>query len=207
MDGTLIKCKSSWELIHEKFGTVDEAKAALREYDEGRISYSEFMARDIGAWVRKRGRVHVRELEEIFSDFKLVEGAREVAKALKEMGLKIVIITAGIDVLAEKVGREVYADRVFSNRLKTDEEGYLLGEGVEVVDPRRKDTILENVAVEENVPLEETVAVGDTVYDLGMLKKAGLGLYLGDEIRVACARIRKISSLHEILDYVRGINF
>lgn len=204
MDGTLIKCKSSWELVHEKFGTIEEAKEALEEYRQGRISYKEFMVRDISSWIKKKGKIHINEIEEILSNFELVDGAKEVAKALKRMGLKIIIITAGIDILAEKVGKEVYADKVFSNRLKTDSEGYLVGEGIEVVEPRKKDRVLETVSKEENVTLNETIAVGDTVYDLNMLKKSGLGLYFGDKNEIVNTRIHKIDSLHEILDYVRG---
>ncbi len=204
MDGTLIKCKSSWELIHKKFGTTEEAKKALEDYRQGRISYKEFMIRDISSWMRKKERIHIKEIEEILSNFELVDGAKEVARELKRMGLKIVIITAGIDILAEKVGIEVYADKVFSNKLKIDGEGYLVGEGIEVVEPRRKDKIIETVSKEENVPLNETVAVGDTVYDLNMLKKAGLGLYFGDKNEIVDTRIRKIHSLYEIIDYVRG---
>ncbi len=204
MDGTLIKCKSSWELVHERFGTVEGAKRTLREYSEGKISYKEFMRRDIGLWISKRGKIHARKIEEILSEFELADGAKEVAGKLKDMGLKIIIVTAGIDILAEKVGKEVYADKVFANKLKTDFEGYLLGDGVENVDPRRKDRILEIVAREENVLLDETVAVGDTVYDLEMLRKAGLGLYLGDRCEIMDAKIHKIGSLYEILDYVEG---
>ncbi|MBC7091843.1 MAG: HAD-IB family phosphatase [Nitrososphaeria archaeon] len=204
MDGTLIKCKSSWELVHERFGTVEEAKRTLKEYDEGKISYKKFMRRDIGLWINKKGKVHVREIEEILSRFELADGAKEVTGKLKDMGLKIIIITAGINLLAEKVGVEVYADRVYANKLETDGEGYLVGEGIEIVDPKGKDIILETVAREENVLLEETIAVGDTVYDLEMLRKAGLGLYLGDRYEIRDAKIRKIGSLYEILDYVKG---
>lgn len=204
MDGTLIKCKSSWELVHKKFGTIKEAKRALEEYRQGRISYKEFMIRDISSWMKKKERIHIKEIEEILSNFELVDGAKEVAKELKRIGLKIVIITAGIDILAEKVAKEVYADKVFSNKLKTDSEGYLVGEGIEVVEPRRKDKILETVSKEEDVSLNETIAVGDTVYDLNMLKKAGLGLYFGDKNEIVDTRIYKIHSLYEIIDYVRG---
>ena len=53
------------------------------------------------------------------------------------------------------------------------------------------------------MPLEKTVAVGDTVYDLNMLKVAGLGLYLGDAENLGYYNIKSIHSLQEILDYVR----
>lgn len=204
MDGTLIKCKSSWELVHRKFGTIKEAKKALEEYKQSKISYKEFMVRDISSWMKKKERIHIKEIEDILAKFELVEGAKEVTGTLKRMGLKIVIITAGIDLLAEKVGKEVYADKVFSNKLKTDSEGYLVGDGIEVVEPRKKDKILEIVSEEENISLDETVAVGDTVYDLNMLRKAGLGLYFGDKNEIVDTRIHKISSLYEIIDYVRG---
>jgi len=203
LDGTLIKCKSSWELVHEHFGTLDKAMKALEEYRVGKISYQEFMVKDISSWMEKKKRIHIKEIEEIVKDYELNAGAKDVVTELKRRGLKVIIVTAGINLLAERVGKNFNADIVLSNRLRVDKDGYLVGRGIEEVDPYRKDELLKEISTKEGVPLEKTVAVGDTVYDLNMLKVAGLGLYLGDAENLGYYNIKSIHSLQEILDYVR----
>jgi len=202
LDGTLIKCKSSWELIHERFGTLDQARKALEEYRVGKISYEEFMVKDIASWMKKKKRIHIKEIEEILKDYELNTGAKDVVLELKHRGLKVTIVTAGINLLAEKVGKQLNVDAVLSNRIEVDKDGYLVGKGIEGVDPYKKDELLKKVAKKEGVPLEKTVAVGDTIYDLNMLKTAGLGLYFNTE-NIECGNIKSIHSLQEILDYVR----
>jgi len=203
LDGTLIKCKSSWELVHKHFGTSDKARKALEEYRVGKISYQEFMVKDISSWMEKKKRIHIKEIEEIVKDYELNAGAKDVITELKRRGLKIIIVTAGINLLAERVGKNLNGDIVLSNRLEVDKDGYLVGRGIEEVDPYRKDKLLREISTKEGVPLEKTVAVGDTIYDLNMLKAAGLGLYLGDAENLGYYNIKSIHSLQEILDYVR----
>ena len=45
-----------------------------------------------------------------------------------------------------------------------------------IVDPKRKATLLEEIASTENIPLRQVFAVGDGANDLLMLNKAGLGI-------------------------------
>ncbi|MEM3404243.1 MAG: HAD-IB family phosphatase [Nitrososphaeria archaeon] len=202
LDGTLIKCKSSWELIHKQFGTVQEAKRALEEYRLGKISYQQFMVRDISSWLKKKKTIHISEIKEILKDYEFNKGARETVSQLKERGLKIAVLTAGIDILAEDVGKQLNADIVLANKLEVDKKGYLTGKGIEFVDPYRKDQVLISVSNKENVPLRETIAVGDTIYDISMLKTAGLGLYFGNKGDIKNCNIKPIHSLKEVLNYL-----
>jgi len=204
LDGTLIKCKSSWELVHEHFGTLDKAKKALEEYRVRKISYQEFMVKDISSWMKKKKkRIHIKEIEEILKDYELNTGAKDVVSELKRRGLKVIIVTAGINLLAERVGKQLNVDAVLSNRIEIDNDGYLVGRGIEGVDPYKKDELLKEVSMKEGIPLEKTVAVGDTIYDLNMLKTAGLGLYFNNTENVEDSNIKSIHTLQEILDYVR----
>lgn len=203
LDGTLIKSKSSWELVHEHFGTLDKARKALEEYRVGKISCQEFMVKDISFWMEKKKRIHIKEIEEIVKDYELNAGAKDVVTELKRRGIKIIIVTAGINLLAERVGKNINGDIVLSNRLEVDKDGYLVGRGIEEVDLYRKDKLLREISTKEGVPLEKTIAVGDTIYDLNMLRVAGLGLYLGDAENLGYYNIKSIHSLQEILDYVR----
>lgn len=202
LDGTLLECKSSWELIHRRFHTMEDARRSLEQYRLGEITYGEFMVKDILSWLRKKPKIHIEEIEEALSDYKLKSDAEEVIAELKRRGLKVIILTAAIDLLAEKVGRQLRADAVLSNRLQVDRYGYLTGKGIEAVDPYKKDEAMKRISREQSVPLEETIAVGDSIYDLNMLEAAGLGLYFGNTEDIKSQKIRPIHTLHEILAYI-----
>jgi phosphoserine phosphatase len=202
LDGTLIKCKSSWELVHEKFNTLPEARKALEEYRIGRITYQEFMVKDVSSWLRKKKSIHISEIEKILDNYELNEGAENTISEIKRKGIRVVILSAGINLLTEKVGQRLGVYKVFSNRLEVDHLGYLTGRGIEVVDPYRKDILLRNTCKIENLPLHETVAVGDTIYDLNMLMTAGLGFYFGNAEDIKHKNIKAIYSLEEILTYL-----
>lgn len=179
MDGTLIKEKSSWEKLHRHFGTLHEAEGALRDYVEGRISYEEFMRRDIACWPKP---LHISEVERLLLDYELADGAVEVVRELKAMGMRVAIVSAGIDILANDVASKVGADAVLANGLAIDSNGYLTGEGIKRVDPLCKDKALEEAVEKLGAEPAETVAVGDTRFDASMLRRAGLGIALrGDE--------------------------
>ena len=195
LDGTLIKCKSSWELVHKRFGTLANAKKVLEEYQVGKISYEEFMAKDISSWLGKKKKIHINEIESLLSDYELNNDAKEVISELRRRGLKVIIITACINLLAEKVGRQLGVDVVLSNKLQLDDKGYLTGKGIEFVDLIKKDELIKKVAKREHVALQQTIAVGDTIYDINMLKAAGLGLFLGNTEDIKAHNIKAIHSL------------
>jgi phosphoserine phosphatase len=203
LDGTLITCRSSWQLIHQRFGTLDQAKKSLEEYRSGKISYQEFMVKDTSSWLNKRGRIRLKEIEEILSKYRFKSGVKDVILNLREKGLSVIIVTAGLNLLAEKVGKELGADVVLSNRLRVDSQNFLAGGGLDIVDPLKKDMLLKKVSEERRVPLRETVAVGDTVYDLTMLQAAGLGLYFGKVRDIKHSNIKPIRNFYEILDFIK----
>lgn len=200
MDGTLVKEKSSWEKIHRHFGTVHEARKALRDYAEGKITYEEFMRRDIACWPKP---LHISVVERLLLDYELVDGAAEVVRELKEMRLKVAIVTAGIDILANDVASRVGADVVLANGLEVDGRGYLTGGGIERVDPLRKDLALEEAAKMLGAAPEEAVAVGDTRFDASMLRRAGLGVALRGDKELEMIADVVIEELGELPHVVR----
>ena len=200
MDGTVLEHNSSWVAIHRAFGTEDKGAASLKLYTEGKISYREFMRRDIASWPRG---VRREEIEEILSGYKLRREAPGVMEELREMGMKTALVTSGIDMLAKEVATDLKMDYMVANGLKFDKEGVLLPTGVGRVDPTRKDLAYRRLLRRVGVRAEESIAVGDTVYDLAFLKTAGLGFMLAHTTRVPDPEIIHVDSLREILDHVR----
>jgi hypothetical protein len=50
LDGTLTVEVSSWQSLPRFFGTERSGEVGLKDYELGKISYEEFMRRDIACW-------------------------------------------------------------------------------------------------------------------------------------------------------------
>jgi phosphoserine phosphatase len=184
MDGTLITWNSCWGAIHRYFGVEAMAARNFEAYRRMEIDYAEFMRRDIGLW---KPRPHISLIDKILSNFELAHNVQEVVGEIRRRGYFTSIITAGIDLLAQRVGKKLGIDIVVANGLAVDEKGYLTGEGILRVDPSLKHEILEKIAKELNLTLAECVAVGDSRYDVNFIRSAGLGVAVGGDEELAKA--------------------
>lgn len=188
MDGTLVEEPSCWRTIHRHFGTEEAASKNLGAWERGEIDYSEFMRRDIALW---EPTPHISQIEEILSGFNLVPNISEVSSELREEGYEIAIVTGGLDLLADKVARELKIPHILANGLRVDDDGFLIGEGILRVDPLRKDEALKELIDELGINMSECVCVGDSKYDISLLKRTGMGVAIGSG-----------SSLAEVADVV-----
>jgi phosphoserine phosphatase len=199
MDGTVLQHESSWVAIHRHFGTTREGEASLKLYSEGKIDYREFMRRDISSWPRGVTR---KEIDRILSGYKVREEAPYTLEELRKRRIKTALVTSGIDMLAQKVARELRIDFWVANGLRFGADGVVAPEGVGRVDPTRKDVAYKKLLRAIGIPRERTIAVGDTIYDLAFLKSAGLGFMLAHTTRVSDPGIIHIVKLSEILDHI-----
>lgn len=172
MDGVLTEEASSWNKIHEYFG-VENSKD-LEEYTMGKINYREFMRRDIVKWPK----VHISEIEKIFlgSKPKIIKGAKKTINELKNKEYKIGLVSAGLDILANKIGNYLDIDYILANGLEIDRDGNLTGEGICRVELLRKDKTLVNLSKKIGVPLSKLAAIGDSKYDISMLELADFSI-------------------------------
>lgn len=167
-------------------------------YTEGKIDYREFMRRDISSWPRGLTK---SEIQRILSGYKVRAEAQPTIDELKRRGIKTALITSGIDILAEKVAKELSIDYWLANGLRFDKNGRVLSEGVGRVDPTRKDLAYLKFLARIGIPSKRTIAVGDTVYDLRFLRSAALGFMLAHTTRVSDPKIIHIEKLHDIFDH------
>ena len=202
MDGTLVVEPNSWEIIHYHFRVMEKAAENLKAWERGEIDYPEFMRRDISLW---KPRPRISQIEEILSDFKLAPNASEVVRGLHEKGYQVAIVSGGVDILAQKVANRLGIEYVLANGLETDGRGYLTGEGIFRVDPRRKHEALKGLTDRLGIRMGECVGVGDSKYDIGLLKNVGMGVAIGkDEVlaRVADVVIEDFEDFGMLLDYL-----
>jgi phosphoserine phosphatase len=161
LDGTLTPVDSLWRYLHEALGTWDHGKAAAQRYRNGEISYREWAESDAKFWAG----APLPRLERILDGIPYREGAKDVFMALKERRVRIVILSAGLSILAEKAARELGADLALANELRAY-EGRLTGEITVKVAVDNKDKLVRELASTLEIPLREVALIGDRGMDL-----------------------------------------
>jgi len=179
MDGVLADSISSWKSIHDYFGTSNEK--SVDDYLRGDIDDLEFIKKDVSLW-RTNGSLTTKNvIQNILFDIPLMEGAEECISFLRKNNIKTAIVSAGLDILAEKVAEELGIDYVFANGIKQDETGKLTGEGTLQVQLIYKDKNVKDLAEKLNIPLEKCAAIGNSCFDVPMFETAGLGIAFNPE--------------------------
>ncbi|ODA83601.1 hypothetical protein RJ55_02116 [Drechmeria coniospora] len=115
---------------------------------------------------------------------RVTEGARELIRALKRLGVKTAVLSGGFQPLTSWLATDLGIDYAFANHVVVA-DGKLTGEteGTIVGRERKRDLLVE-IAAKEKIDLSQVVAVGDGANDLLMLEKAGLGVAWNAKPRV-----------------------
>jgi phosphoserine phosphatase len=199
LDGTLVTDKSSWWKLHKYFGTYKSSLKNMTDYEQGEITYDEFMRLDIGLW---KPQPHINTIREILLDYTLTLHTKLVAKILNERGYSLFIVTSAPDILADAVARELGILHLASNGLIFDEKGYLTQNVVFNVDLVKKENAFAALIAKEGLKCDECIAVGDSKYDRGFLRKAGLGLAFNpDEVLLKEAKF-VINDMKKLLEFI-----
>ena len=105
MDGTLLRPKSSWQLLHDHFGT--DNREMLARYLRHEVSDTEFVARDLELWAAANGGpVDAATVNRALDRAEPLPGAAEAVAGLHAAGVVTAIISGGIDYLAQKLAAE-----------------------------------------------------------------------------------------------------
>jgi phosphoserine phosphatase len=179
MDGVLLDTVSSWRYIHEHFGTTN--KRSIIPYLQGDIDYLEFIRRDVSLWKTNGESVKLTTIQNILYSIPFIKGVNECISYLKKHKIKTAIVSAGLDILAEKVAKDMKIDYTFANEVKVGNDGRLTGEGVLHVELTHKDKNVKDLAQELHLSLDECAAVGNSCFDIPMLEVCGLGIAFNPE--------------------------
>jgi phosphoserine phosphatase len=172
LDGTLTTERSIWEYIHVKLGKwYGYAEEYQRRFLQGKISYRRFCELDAQVW---RG-MKVDQLRDIVRTVPFNPGVDELTSLLKDLGLKLTLISSGLDVLSEWVEEKYGFDYGVSNRL-LHEDGILSGEVEIKVHYDRKAEWVRNIMDMFGVRSDEIIAIGDSAGDMEMFEMAGFSI-------------------------------
>jgi phosphoserine phosphatase len=171
MDSTLIRIEVIDELARA-YGVYDEVAAITKAAMRGNLPYEESLQQR----VKLLAGMPLEQVTRIATDAPITEGAEELLRVLRGLGLKTAVISGGFSIAADALRVRLGLDYAYSNQLEV-KGGKLTGRVLDpIVGPQRKADLLDAIAQREGIALEQTIAVGDGANDLLMLEKAGLGI-------------------------------
>ena len=174
MDGVLVDIESSWVYVHRHFEVNNEH--SLKSYLRGEIDDLEFIRRDVELWLDKDPSLTLDRIRLILSTAPFMKGARETIAALKDNGVRTAIVSAGIDLLAERVAIDLRMDMFYANGFAADCSGRLTGDGILNVRLDQKGEKVRAIADLFDLDSDDIASVGNSRYDIPMFEVSGLGI-------------------------------
>lgn len=205
MDGTLVDVASSWAEVHRHFG--ESNSAALELFVNDRIDDREFIRRDIELWWKHDPQLTSEKVRKILDGVPLIPGATELFEALHAEGVTTAIVSGGIDLLAERIGRELGIPHVLANGFEVDGTGRLTGGSVLRVPIKRKGEVVRDLQRRLGFSKAESAAVGNSDIDVAMFRECAKGvafLPADEHIRTHATHVITSPDISECLPYLLG---
>ncbi|MBS3794372.1 MAG: HAD family phosphatase [Candidatus Thorarchaeota archaeon] len=171
VDGTLTTHSSIWWRLHEHFGTEKKGQKYFDRYFAGEIDYDQWAELDASLW---KGQA-IDDARELVQSSELTPGAIETVESLRNDGVKLGIVSGGLDIAANHVGKNLGIDCVMTNRL-LHRDGRITGEVDVQVGWGAKGTIIRKIAEHFDVSLEHTAYIGDGRNDVSAFSHVGLSI-------------------------------
>lgn len=203
MDGVLVDAESSWVHVHKHFGVNNDH--SLYAYLRGEIDDLEFIRRDINLWREKDPHISSEKIRAMLSDVPMMPGAAEAVRTLRKRGYKTAIVSAGIDLLAERIAAGLGIDYYLANGLITDDKGALSGEGIIRVRLMDKGDAVKTLIESAGASKRGTTSVGNSRYDISMFEASGFGIAFApsdSEISTKADAVVKDKDLRGILKLI-----
>lgn len=187
MDGTLLTDKGIF-VIAEKKGFKDKLINILRNDN------MEFYERSLEVAKLLKGQ-NKKEFLEIFRTVPFQENIKDIIKELRKKNIKTAIATDSYQFLADDLKQRLNIDYAFANNLLTNNDiitGELEIQNKNLIKDLNgriysicKSDVLEKLCIDLSITTDEAIAVGDGRVDIGMIKKAGLGIAFNalDEVK------------------------
>ena len=165
-DGVLVDSVSSWKTLHDYFGTDNSLN--LQRFIKGELTDVEFMRSDIQMWKEIKDPIFRDELFRSYSGVKIMPGAKELIEELKEAGIFVAIVSAGVDLFVSSIAAMLKVDDWIANGFKFNEDDTLSDEGVCRLHATKKDVVIEKILNMHGFDAKDCVSVGDSEMDLSM---------------------------------------
>lgn len=169
VDGTLKQAESPYQYLHERLGVAHLAAGHRELALAGKISYGEWLARDVALWTGQP----VEKVRRLLAANPYLPGAPELLRALKAAGVVVALVSAGFTLNTSPVAAEFGIDYVLANELGSA-RGILDGTAINHVPEGGKAAFACSLMAALDIPPERTLAAGDTHGDLELFDCAGV---------------------------------
>lgn len=169
VDGTLKQAESPYQYLHERLGLVHLAAQNRELALAGRISYGEWLYRDVALWAGQP----VALLQRLLAEIPYLPGAPELLRALKQAGVIVALVSAGFTLNTDPIMAEFGLDYALANEL-TCTDGVLDGNAINHVPEGGKAAFARALMLRLGIPPQQTLAAGDTNGDLELFDCAGV---------------------------------
>jgi len=201
LDGTITKVNSIWKFIHDQLGVTEMANKYKEMFFKGEITYDRWALLDSSLW---KGHKY-SEIKRMANErIELMDDVELVVKTLKEWGYVPIVISAGLDIINERL-KDVGFEIIFSNKLKVVNDT-IIGGLTESVAFDNKDEILEKFVEKLNIGMLNCAAVGDGFNDVKLFKKVSVGVAVNptsEELEKIADVVIKGDTLKPLLDIFR----
>lgn len=171
LDGTLIE-KEIIDEIAKRANVEDIVKKITKDAMDGKIKFKEALKKRVELLKGMPEKI----LIEMAEDLELNKDTEELIYRLKELGYKIAIISGGFKIFTDKLKEKYPIDYAYANELEV-KQGKLTGKiKGKIIDAKRKESIMKEIAKQEKISLNDVIAIGDGANDRFMIKGAGLGI-------------------------------
>lgn len=146
--------------------------------------------------------------DELKLKLNITNGAKELCRALKKLGVIMGVCSGGFIPLASFIKEQLGLDYAYANNLGVDDASKLDGTTFgPIVNGDMKAQLLEEIAEKHNIDTRSAVAVGDGANDLKMMSVAGWGVAWNakPKVRKEAPCSLNTKSLQDIL-YIMGFN-
>jgi len=162
-------------VLNERFtGTAEHNKERYALYREGKLSYAEWVALDVGGW-REAGALR-DDLIAGLAPLRLVTGAREALNALRDAECRLLAVSGTLDLMLDHLLPDHPFHEVYCNHIGFDEEGRITHWNATPFDMQGKAQLLRAVALREGIPLARCAFVGDSSNDVWIAREAGFSI-------------------------------
>jgi len=200
VDGTLIKVRSSWQFLHEKLGTWDRGKKYAEQFFQGLITYEDWARLDASLWRD----LPLERIQRIVDNIPYTEGAQDVIATLRRSGFKVILLSAGLSLVTDRIQREIGVDDSLANELIV-ERGLLTGEVKVKVSFHNKDEVLGYILQKFDATMRKCAAVGDDETLIPLFEKVGLGIAFNprkETVEKHADVVVKSNDLREVLPHL-----
>ncbi|HIH22007.1 MAG TPA: HAD-IB family phosphatase [Candidatus Diapherotrites archaeon] len=174
-DNTLVDFSphySSWDFLHSGLGVFEESQKLKKQYFEGKFNFAEWAVKDLELW---RAKGATREiLTRIIRKAKPMPRVLETLEKLRSKGLKLAVVSGGLDFVYEAFFPERIFDVIEICKAVFASDGLI--ERVEAHKVEDKLSQVKRISASFGLSLNEVAFVGDHYNDVEVVSKVGLGI-------------------------------